>query len=43
MLVTANLYVGLDDCVVELVAEIRDWRTVFCLARKGGEEREGRG
>lgn len=34
MLVTANLYVGLDDCVVELVAEIRDWRTVFCLARK---------
>lgn len=26
--------------MVELVAEIRDWRTVFCLARTGGE-REG--
>lgn len=36
MLVTANLYVGLDDCVVELVAEIRDLRTVFCVARKEG-------
>lgn len=36
MLVTANLYVGLEDCVVELVAEIRDLRTVFCVARKEG-------
>lgn len=42
MLVTANLYVGLDDCVVELVSEIRDLRTVFCVARKAREEREDR-
>lgn len=42
MLVTANLYVGLDDSVVELVAEMRDLRTVFCVARKGGGGKKGR-